>query len=283
MAQLVLATYLPFNRVHEVRKYFELSVMAAEPDEAWVFVDNVVDELQVQMLQKEISYRTFTGSWGSRVLTWLSILDEAERAGARLLMVDSDNVLDRGIGEIARSWGERLLTFMDWDAWRSGSRGIIPRSMRAGEVEFGGVRRPLYRYRVYDGSLIRSGATFFIGPKQAVLLTRAFERDLVERVRRAVSSLPKGLVKHVSDETLLGILAHASGERTVAWTVGSTHHYRGPEEMDRLQLRLMKAVNALAHERLAEKLYEELGLPEMRRYMYKYRLARIKNALSSVI
>ena len=48
MTQLIQATYLPFNRIHEVKRYFELSVKSAGPDEAWVFVDNVVDDLQVR-------------------------------------------------------------------------------------------------------------------------------------------------------------------------------------------------------------------------------------------
>ncbi|MDP8024047.1 MAG: hypothetical protein ACP5LF_06300 [Nitrososphaeria archaeon] len=282
MEKLLLVTYLPFNRIHEIKKYFDLSVKAAQPDEVMIFIDNVVDGFQKELLKEKIGYKIMTGNWGSRVLTWISILEEFEKFEGRMLVVDSDNVLDTGINEIARSWKETFLTFMDWEDYVNGSRGIMPRSKKIGELEFGTQKRPLYRFSVYNGSLFGSGATFFIGPKQSVLMTRKLDKDLLNRLKKSVEQLPKSLLKHISDETLLAVIAYLMGLKEVCWTVGTKHYHSKPESMDNVQLKLMKSVNALAHERLADALYKEFRIKEFRTYRRKYMLARLKNALYSI-
>ncbi|BBE42753.1 hypothetical protein [Conexivisphaera calida] len=284
MPELLLATYLPFNRVHEVAKYFNRSVEAVDPDETLVFVDNVVDGWQMDVLRDKVEHRTVGGKWGGRVLTWISILEEFLGRDCVMLVVDSDNVMDAGSGKFVRGFGDKLLTFMDWDDWKNGSKGILPRSSAVGEVTIGGVARPLYEYPVYNGSLFQSGPSFFVGPKQAVLLAAKPDIQIFYKLKNILTSLPRDLVRHLTDETFLGVLAYLMGFKKVAWTVGSTHYRSSSsEDMDPTQLTLMRAVNALAHERFAAALYREFGLEEFRRYREKYVLARIKNAFSGAL
>lgn len=283
MKSLTLVTYLPYNRIFDLKKYFEQSVKNSEPDEVAVFIDNVYDEWQVEILREKFNFKIYYGSWNSRILTWISILDFFLSREGSLLVVDSDNVLDKGVREFLKSYNEKILTFMDWDDWNNGSKGIMPRSERVGEIEFGGVKRPLYEYQVYNGSIFSSGATFFIGPKQAVFISSKIDEEIYKRLKAAVLSLPKSLAKHITDETFLGVLAYLIGLKKVKWTVGSRHFSLGPEVMIPKQLKIMRAVTALSHEVFADSLYKQFRLNEFKKYKRKYMLARVKNTLSSLM
>ncbi len=283
MKSLTLVTYLPYNRIFDLKKYFEQSVKNSEPDDVAVFIDNVYDEWQVEILREKFNFKIYYGSWNSRILTWISILDFFLSREGSLLVVDSDNVLDKGVREFLKSYNEKILTFMDWDDWNNGSKGIMPRSERVGEIEFGGVKRPLYEYQVYNGSIFSSGATFFIGPKQAVFISSKIDEEIYKRLKAAVLSLPKSLAKHITDETFLGVLAYLIGLKKVKWTVGSRHFSLGPEVMIPKQLKIMRAVTALSHEAFADSLYKQFRLNEFKKYKRKYMLARVKNILSSLM
>ena len=112
MSELLLATYLPFNRVHEIVRYFDRSVDAVNPNETLIFLDNVVDDWQMDLLRDKIGHRVVWGNWGSRVLTWISILEKFFDYSGAMLIVDSDNVMDAGTGEFVRR-----------EDWRNGSKG----------------------------------------------------------------------------------------------------------------------------------------------------------------
>lgn len=104
------------------------------------------------------------------------------------------------------------------------------RSRKIGELNINGNSKPLYVYRVYDnsmGGLFRGGSVFFIGPKQVVALMKLPEPEILNKVERALNSVDVWLRGFISDETLLGVIAHLMGIEEVPWTIASHHLHHG--------------------------------------------------------
>jgi hypothetical protein len=54
---MILATYLPFYRLHEVTQYFMKNVEILQPKHVIVYVDNVYNEGQNEIIEKNCSTR----------------------------------------------------------------------------------------------------------------------------------------------------------------------------------------------------------------------------------
>ena len=66
---MMLVTYMPFYRIHEVEEYFLRSVENASAEESMVFVDNVFHPSQRRILERELHIPFEAGNWGSRGAT----------------------------------------------------------------------------------------------------------------------------------------------------------------------------------------------------------------------
>ena len=277
---MILITYLPFYRIHEVTEYFLKNVEVLRPRQAIAYIDNVYHSKQREFISKVVpdNVEVRLGNWRNRNDTWLTILSDLHTmSGDDALVVDSDNVVDPALVEIHTVLRTSpIYTVLDWEAWGSGyPRQFMVRSRRVGYVELGSGARPIYAYRVFDvGNVFRSGSLFFIGPKQVVSIMKPPDVELINRVRQALSSVDPWLRNFISDETLLGILAHLMGIEEVPWTVASHHHYHASAPGT-----APKHLVALAHRQFAKALYGVFRRREFLAYYIKYSMAFLKNAL----
>ncbi|MGC9171211.1 MAG: hypothetical protein ACP5HD_10825 [Thermoproteus sp.] len=270
---MLLATYLPFYRLHEVELYFLKNVEALRPKAAVVYLDNVYREEQRKIVERIAppGVEIKTGNWRNRNDTWLYMLRDFETYTGDWLVVDSDNVVEPHLAEAHGELRGRspIYTVLDEEAWSRSPRNFLARSRPAGTA----AGRPVYSYKVYDGSwrgLLRGGSLYFIGPKQVVAFSKLFDREVVERVGRALSRVDVWLRNFISDETLLGVLAHLSGIEEVPWIVASHHYHHGSAPG-----RATKIYVAAAHYQFAKALGREFG--GFLRYRTKYMLSALKN------
>jgi hypothetical protein len=54
---MILATYLPFYRLHEVTQYFMKNVEILQPKHVIVYVDNVYNEGQNEIIEKKLFHK----------------------------------------------------------------------------------------------------------------------------------------------------------------------------------------------------------------------------------
>jgi hypothetical protein len=137
-------------------------------------------------------------------------------------------------------------------------------------------------YETYKPGL--RGNPFFIGPKQIVVLNLVGVRDkvvgLLDRVERAFTAVNPVLRNYISDETLLGLLAHLLGISVIPYLVGGTvHHVHG--STPGVTQRHYKHLVARAHYEFAKALCKE-GLCN-RWYLARYLLSNLYNALGWLV
>jgi hypothetical protein len=72
---VILVTYLPFYRIHEIAKFFAKNIEAIKPERAVIFIDNVYHEKQKELALKSLpNYTGYVfGNWGSRNDTWIAM------------------------------------------------------------------------------------------------------------------------------------------------------------------------------------------------------------------
>ena len=261
------------------------NVEVMKPRAAIVYVDNVYHEKQREILARVLSGNVEVrfGNWRNRNNTWIAMLRDFHTLGGEVMVVDSDNSVTEDLPRIhSELRGYPIYAILDEEAWRREPQRFLIRSRKIGELNINGNTKPLYVYKVYDGSisgLFRSGRgpTFFIGTKQAIALMRLPEPEILNKVERALDSVNAWLRDFISDETLLGVIAHLMGIEEVPWTVANHHIYHGstPGGMPEL-------LKAAAHYQFAKGLVREFGRPEFRRYQFRYALSMIRN-VSSII
>ena len=278
-----MVTYLPFYRIHEVETYFMRNVEVMKPKTAIVYVDNVYHEKQREILARVLSRNVEVrfGNWRNRNNTWLSMLRDFHTLGGEVMVVDSDNKVTEDLPRIHSELRDHpIYTILDEEAWKRNPQHFLIRSRKTGELSINGNTKPLYAYRVYDssiGGLFRGGSVFFIGPKQAVVLMKLPEPEILDKVERALNSVDVWLRGFISDETLLGVIAHLVGIKEVPWTIASHHLHHGSTPG-----RATKLLVAAAHYQFAKGLVREFGRLEFRRYQLKYALSMVRNVGSIV-
>ena len=287
-----LVTYVPFHRFHEVIKWQLLNARLLGVDYITVYVDNVFAKEQVDLLEliidrfnDKITVRT--GNWRSRCGTWFSIIRDHMQLGKPFVIIDSDN-------EVAEP--ERVSKFIGW-AVEEGiplagvldttalvdGKDIPPQFMKRTPMvieDKDGMRVGFYQ--TYKPGL--RGNPFFIGPKQIVVLNMAGVRDkvmgLLDRIERAFTAVNPVLRNYISDETLLGLLAHSLGIGVVPYLVGGTVHHTHNSTPDVTQKHYRHLV-ARAHYEFAKALCKE----ELcnRWYLARYLLSNLYNAMGWLV
>jgi hypothetical protein len=291
----VLVTYVPFFRFHEVLKWQLLNARLLGVDYITVYVDNVFAKEQVDLLgllvdrfNDKVTVRA--GNWRSRCGTWFSIIRDHMQLGKPFVVIDSDNEV---------SEPERVSKFIGWaveegiplagvlDTTTLVNSKDIPMQFLARTstvVEDEGNMRVGF-YQTYKPGL--RGNPFFIGPKQIVVLnlTGAEEfkghlgivRGLLDRIERAFNAVNPAIRNYISDETLLGLLAHLLGICCVPYLVGGTiHHVHG--STPGVTQKHYKHLVARAHYEFAKALCKEELCD--RWYLLRYFLSNIYNSLS---
>ena len=279
----VLATYVPFDRFHEVLRWQMKNAEKLGASGVVAYVDGVFDEGQLEVLRKAVGGAPVEirhGLWRSRGGTWFSIMSDHIASEVPYVVIDSDNeVLDaHGLLEYIR-WcggaGYPICGVLDSTALVGDE---VPEHIRRGTEDFmriGGLEVGMYRV---VRPLLR-GNPLFIGPKQVVILNipPSWE-DIVERVGRAFFSVNPSLRQYISDETVIAAVARAGGQRLAPYLVGGTyHHPRG----GRTPYPSYKRLIARAHYEFAKALCKE-GM-YLCRYLVRYLISNIYNGLTWLV
>jgi hypothetical protein len=69
---MILVTYLPFYRLHEVLQYFVKNIEILQPKRSIVYVDNVYNERQNEIIKRIVpqDIEVVQGNWRNRGDTW---------------------------------------------------------------------------------------------------------------------------------------------------------------------------------------------------------------------
>jgi len=276
----VLATYVPFDRFHEVLRWQLKNAERLGAGGVVAYVDGVFDEGQLEALRKAVGDAPVEirhGLWRSRGGTWFSIMSHQITSEAAYVVVDSDNeVLDAyGLLEYVR-WcggaGHPICGVLDSTALAGDE---VPEYIRRGTARFvrvNGLEVGLYRI---VRPLLR-GNPLFIGPKQVVVLNLPPSWEgIVERVGRAFFSVNPSLRQYISDETVIAAVARAGGQRLAPYLVGGTYHH---VRSGRTPYQFYRRLIARAHYEFAKALCRE-GMC-FYRYLVRYLISNLYNGLT---
>ncbi|WP_188595628.1 hypothetical protein [Thermocladium modestius] len=272
---MILVTYMPFYRIHEVLEYFQKNVEAIKPSSAIVYVDNVFHDRQKEMLRNIIpgNMDVRVGNWRSRSGTWFTMLRDLQGAGDVAIM-DSDNVIDPMFSAVHPLMNYDMYTILDREAWGRGAPNTMMRSHKLGELNVNGTTITVFGYRIYEPNLMRKGTVLFIGPKQVVVYRKLPSLDVINKVEEAFLDVPPELRPFINDEGVLGILAYLSGIKVTPWIVLSNHMHHGSEHP---ASRTRKAIVASAQLKFAKSLQKRFKMKEFTLYRTKYFLSLIKD------
>jgi len=176
---MILATYLPFYRLHEVTQYFMKNVEILQPKHVIVYVDNVYNEGQNEIIEKIVpqDIEVVQGNWRNRGDTWFKILRDLHNFDEEILVIDSDNIADPKLREINHVLLKdyKVYTIADYGVVGSLLNNFLRRSRYAGEIAIDGEKRPLYAYKIKPRTLkefFLERLTIFHRPQTGCLLIK---------------------------------------------------------------------------------------------------------------
>lgn len=279
-----LVTYLPFYRLHEVLDYFIVNVKSLNVKHAVVYVDNVFKDKQFEILRRVIPEEVEVryGNWRDRNLTFMRIIRDAREEGWDALVVDSDNIIEEDLAKVDGELVGRYGYYTVLDHETRGRAIFLSRSIKLGTVKAGDREVEVYGYRIagfWKG-------VFFIGPKQAVRLSRrlleSINMGLLGKIEESLRSMEAGIRLYVSDETTLGMLMYYSGVRIMPWVTMSHHMHHGSTSVN--DMRTLKLLVATAHSQLAKGLVSRGVGGRVLWYLIRYKVSQLYNfALSYIL
>jgi hypothetical protein len=277
-----IVTYLPFHRVHEVLYYFIKNAELICAKNRVVYVDNVFSDRQLDLLKKIVpeDIEVRCGNWRDRSLTLMRVLRDGREEGWDALLVDSDNMLDPRLakfdGILVSKHG--YYSVLDYE---NGGGSFLNRSVSLGLVKVDGDEAEVYGYRIPG---VWRGI-FFIGPKQAVRLSRSLleslDMPMVEKIEESLKSIEYGIRYYISDETTLGILLYYSGIKIMPWLVMSHHMCHSSTSVK--DFRTLKMLAATAHAQLGRNLLSKKPKRRILWYYTRYKMAQLYNLLANYV
>ncbi|MGC8542924.1 MAG: hypothetical protein ACP5NQ_03190 [Vulcanisaeta sp.] len=183
---VVLITYLPFYRIHEISEYFIKNIEIISPRAAIAYIDNVYHERQKEIISKVLpsNIDVITGNWRNRNSTWITILKDFFNFNDEIMVIDSDNIVEQTFPQIHSELRRMnmIYTILDEETWKRNPRHLLVRSRKVSEIKVNNGTKPIYTYRIYDNSIsaiFKGGSIFFIGPKQVVVLTKMVDIEIL--------------------------------------------------------------------------------------------------------
>ncbi|MGC8622119.1 MAG: hypothetical protein ACP5U0_09420 [Caldisphaera sp.] len=273
---MIIATLLPFYRIHEINEYFIKNSNLINAKEKIIYVDNVYNEKQYSLLRQLFDgLEIKVGNWRSIGGAYLSILEDIQNFN-ETLVIDSDNLLDEDFLVVHNNIKGDIYTITEHSSWNS--KNNMERSRKIGSINSGNFERPLMAYKVYSPKLRQLGSNFSIGPKQAVIFRKPIDLEILMNVKAAFDDVPAELRSFISDESLLGIIVYLSGYKEIPWTVATTHVHHGSLPA---ASRIRKVLVAEAYYRFAKSLQRHLKEykidKELMRFKLRYEMLLIKN------
>ncbi|MFP3290762.1 MAG: hypothetical protein RXO33_03245 [Nitrososphaeria archaeon] len=272
-----LITYLPFYRINEIEEYFMINVNKIKALRNVVYVDNVFNEYQKNILKNHFpKLEIKTCNWNDRNLCYIQILDDMIKEPTDALVVDSDNLLVDNFSKIddemcKLGYGFYNVADSSWNNFPN------KRSKRIGEINVNGLIFPIFSYKVYG----IYNMIFFIGPKQAV----KFDKEILKKINvKAMNDIKNSLIRidqrfrnYISDETTLGFIYYYSGIKNVPWIIGTQHKYHASTPIT--DKKTFKMIRALTFSKLGRNLIGK-SYPRMNWFYVRYKLAYITRTIS---
>jgi len=177
---MILVTYLPFYRLHEVLQYFVKNIEILQPKRSIVYVDNVYNERQNEIIKRIVpqDIEVVQGNWRNRGDTWFKILRDLHNFNEEMLVIDSDNIADPKLREINHVLLKdyKVYTIADYGVVGSLLNNFLRRSRYVGEITIDGEKRPLYAYKIKPRTLkeffFLERLTIFHRPQTGCLLIK---------------------------------------------------------------------------------------------------------------
>ncbi len=267
-----LVTYVPFDRLHEIEKYFLKNKEIVNPNHSIIFMDGELDwqaEVVMQRLPGDIE--VVYGTWGNGPACVIDILSYLKRAPADTLIVDSDNVLDPDFPTIE----QLMLGRYDLYSIQNHDDSIGPvYEKRSNYICTLADNHKVFEYKIpghYNGILN-------IGPKQAIRLGCAtltnLDQQVLDDMKAAVVSIDFKLRRFLADETNWGTILYYSGIKRTPWVYGSTHFQRKSPQYSVPSRYVANATACTAYGKKMMRKYRRYIL-----YYLRYKLAVIHRAL----
>ncbi len=210
---MILATYLPIFRAHELR-IFQKNVETIRPDQVVVCVDYFFDEGQSDMLRPYLlpGASLIVGNWRNRTTCLLRLVKMVAEEGDGVV-VDSDVIISKKLVEIDRRLDLPIYHVAD-GVWRH--KRVVRVERRDGvDVYFWKLKAMWSRYM-----------QVFVGPKLAIRIKRRIPLE-VKPVLDVIESMDPLLASLVADETTLGVVYDRAGIEEVPFVVACVHNPHG--------------------------------------------------------
>jgi hypothetical protein len=271
-----LVTYIPFDRMNDIRRYFIKNADNVKPSVSVVYVDDVHEDSQLNLIKESIpeNVEIRTGNWRDKNLCIVNIVKDLKQAGRTALIVDSDNLLDEGFRELDSIMETQRMPFYTVLEHGRKSMALDPKRTRiVGYANMSDGRSVMIRsYRIAGFRR----PIFYLGPKQAIRLGHDFLESLneavLDRVENSLKRLHKGIGNQLSDEATLGIACYYSGTKETPWVEFCTHlqHQSGTDSAHNYS-RILKC---MANYELARGMFDR-KYPRVYWYYARYKLTQL--------
>lgn len=210
---VVLVTYLPFHRIHEVSEYFVKNIEILKPRNAIVYVDNVYHEKQREIINNVMpsDVEVRVDNWRNRNNTWLAMLKSFLDINDIVIVVDSDVTLIESFIEKF----DKMLSLGKMIGVEDIKIGLKPRDIIINGIPY---TKIIYYKHGYS--------PIFFGPKQAVIINHKVDADAVAVLERALCEVPISIRNCIADEVILGLYALLIGQKLTPWFNGAINEER---------------------------------------------------------
>jgi hypothetical protein len=136
--------------MHEIETYFRKNIDNLKTENNIVYVDNVFNPAQLEILKNNYDYVEIRGgNWNDRNLCFLQIIEDSINNPEDILVVDSDNVLNPNFQEIDETLTNKGYAFYNVAdlSWERGK--IDKRSKKIDSIIVNNHRIDVYTYKIY--------------------------------------------------------------------------------------------------------------------------------------